>query len=100
MLDEAQQQLLLRLTPSAFDGDRGNWGLELAQTYALRGDRLKARVYSDSARLVFEDRLEAPRGRRAPRAARARAGLSGAEGGGYPGGRAWRGALSDQPRRL
>ena len=57
VLDEAQQQLLLRLTPSAFDDDRGNWGLELAQTYWLRGDRFKARVYSDSARLVFEDRL-------------------------------------------
>ena len=58
VLDETEQQLLLRLTPSAFDEDRGNWGLELAQTYWLRGDRLKARVYSDSARLVFEDRLK------------------------------------------
>ena len=31
-LDEAQQRLLLRLTPSAFDDSRGTWGIELAQT--------------------------------------------------------------------
>ena len=38
MLDDAQQRLLLRLTPSAFDDDRASWGSVLAQTYALRGD--------------------------------------------------------------
>ena len=38
VLDEAQQRLLLRLTPSAFDDDRGVWGIVLAQTYALQGD--------------------------------------------------------------
>ena len=53
VLDEAQQQLLLRLTPSAFDDDRASWGLVLAQTYALQGNRAKARVYADSARLAL-----------------------------------------------
>jgi TolB-like protein/tetratricopeptide (TPR) repeat protein len=57
VLDEAQQQLLLRLTPSAWDGDRATWGMVLAQTYALRGHREKARVYADSARLEFEREL-------------------------------------------
>ena len=59
VLDEAQQRLLLRLTPSAFDDDRATWGLVLAQTYALRGDRAKARVYADSARLAYEPSLQA-----------------------------------------
>jgi serine/threonine-protein kinase len=54
VLDEAQQQLLLRLTPSAFDDDRGKWGIGLAQTHALRGNRAQARVYADSARLAYE----------------------------------------------
>ena len=59
VLDEAQQQLLLRLTPSAFDDDRGSWGLVLAETYALRGNAAKARAYADSARLAFEQQLQA-----------------------------------------
>ena len=60
VLDEAQQQLLLRLTPSAFDDDRASWGIALAQTHALRGDTAKARVYADSARLAFEQQLATP----------------------------------------
>ena len=59
VLDEAQQRLLLRLTPSAFDDDRAEWGAALAQTYALRGDSAKARAYADSARLTFEQQLRA-----------------------------------------
>ena len=39
--------------------DRGNWGLVRAQVYQLRGDRGRARVYADSARLVFENSLRA-----------------------------------------
>ncbi len=62
MLDDAQQALLLRLTPSAFDGDRAAWGLVFAQTYALRGDQARARVYADSARLAFEEQLRATPG--------------------------------------
>jgi TolB-like protein/Tfp pilus assembly protein PilF len=57
VLDPAQQQLLLRLRPSAFDDDRATWGLVLAQTHALQGDTAKARVYADSARLVVESQL-------------------------------------------
>ena len=58
VLDDAQQQLLLRLTPSAFDDNRSTWGTVLAQTYALRGDGAKAQVYADSARLAREEQLK------------------------------------------
>jgi tetratricopeptide (TPR) repeat protein len=59
VLDDAQQQLLLRLGPAAYDGDRGTWGIVRASTYYRRGDRARARVYADSARLGFEETLKA-----------------------------------------
>jgi hypothetical protein len=45
--------VLLRLTPGAFDGDRGTWGIVLAQAWALRGDQAKAREYAEEARKAF-----------------------------------------------
>jgi tetratricopeptide (TPR) repeat protein len=59
VLDDAQQQQLLALPPSAFDDDLGNWGIVRAQTYWLRKDPAKARVYADSARLAFDEQLRA-----------------------------------------
>jgi len=59
VLDGAQQALLLQLTPSAFDDDRAQWGIVFAQTYALRGDQVRAHVYADSARIAFEEHLRA-----------------------------------------
>ena len=50
------QALLLRLTPSAFD-DRASWAIVLAETYRLRGDRARSRIFADSARLAFDERL-------------------------------------------
>jgi tetratricopeptide (TPR) repeat protein len=58
VLDEAQQGLLLRLPPSAFDNNRASWGIALAQTYAIQGNTARARVYADSARLAFEQQLD------------------------------------------
>jgi serine/threonine-protein kinase len=58
-LDDAQQSVLLRLGPGAFDNDRAAWGLVRAQAYALRGDRIRARVYADSARRTFEEQIRA-----------------------------------------
>jgi serine/threonine protein kinase len=58
VLDPAQQQLLLRLRPSAFDDDRAAWGLVLAQTYALYGNGAKARIYADSAQLAYRQQLQ------------------------------------------
>jgi hypothetical protein len=61
LLDTAQQALLVRLTPAAFDDDRGTWGLALTEAYALRGDQTRVRLYADSARLGSKEEL-----RRAP----------------------------------
>jgi tetratricopeptide (TPR) repeat protein len=58
VLDDAQQRVLLRLTPSAFDDDRAIWGIILAQTYALQGNMTKARVYADSSRLARPKQLQ------------------------------------------
>jgi TolB-like protein/Flp pilus assembly protein TadD len=61
LLDDEQQQLLLRLPPGPFDEDRQSWGLALAGTFAYRGDTTRARAYADSARLAGEVYLrEAP----------------------------------------
>ena len=59
VLDDAQQRQLLALPPSAFDNDRGAWAIVRAQTYYLRGDQAKARVYADSARVAMEEQLRA-----------------------------------------
>jgi serine/threonine-protein kinase len=59
VLEEPEQQLLVRLPPSAFDNDRGSWGLVMAETYHLRDDSTRWRGYADSARLAFEDKLKA-----------------------------------------
>ena len=59
MLDEEQRELLLRLTPSAFDDDRGTWALCLAQAYALKGDAANVRAYAEEARAAFEEQLRA-----------------------------------------
>ena len=57
VLDDEQQQLALRLPPSAYDGDLGTWGIIRAQIWHLRGRRDLARVYADSARLGLEETL-------------------------------------------
>jgi serine/threonine-protein kinase len=50
------QELLLRLTPTAFD-DRATWAIVRAQTLDFRDDRAGARIYADSARLGLEERI-------------------------------------------
>jgi tetratricopeptide (TPR) repeat protein len=49
VLDDEQQQRLLRVGPDAFENDRSEWALTLAQVGALRGDTALARVYGDTA---------------------------------------------------
>jgi TolB-like protein len=49
VLEEADQRLALRLTPSAFDGERDWWAQSLATLHWQRGDTAMARVYADSA---------------------------------------------------
>ena len=56
-LEEEQQRQVLTAPPGAFDEDRGVWGLVRTQIYYERGDRRRARVYADSARLAFEKQV-------------------------------------------
>src|SRR5207244_12120639 len=58
VLDDDQQQLLLRLPPSVFGDDRCTWGLVRAETYYVRGDLARERVYAASARLGLEETLK------------------------------------------
>jgi serine/threonine-protein kinase len=48
-LEEAEQELVLRLTPSAFDDDRSWWAQSLATLHWQRGDTALARAFADSA---------------------------------------------------
>jgi len=59
VLDEEQRELLLRLTPSAFDDDRGSWAFCLVQAYALKGDAANIRTYTEEARKATEEQLRA-----------------------------------------
>ena len=59
ILDEHQRELLLRLTPSAFDDDRGTWARCLSQASALERDAANVRVYAEEARQAFEEQLRA-----------------------------------------
>jgi tetratricopeptide (TPR) repeat protein len=59
VLDEQQQELLLHLTPSAFDDDRGGWGLCLVQAYTLKGAAANVHTYAEEARKAYEVQLRA-----------------------------------------
>ncbi|MFY9550815.1 MAG: protein kinase [Thermoanaerobaculia bacterium] len=59
VLDEGQSELLLRLTPSAFDDDKGTWSICLTQAYALRGDAANVHTYAEEARKTFEEQRRA-----------------------------------------
>ncbi|HUR95004.1 MAG TPA: BTAD domain-containing putative transcriptional regulator [Gemmatimonadales bacterium] len=59
VLDDAQQRQVLASAPSAFDDDRGSWGLVQAELSELRGDRRRATDYADSARLALEEQSRA-----------------------------------------
>jgi DNA-binding SARP family transcriptional activator/TolB-like protein len=59
LLDDAQQRQVLAAPPSAFDDDRGSWGLVRAGLYQLRGDPRRTAVYADSARLALEAQIRA-----------------------------------------
>jgi serine/threonine-protein kinase len=59
VLDDEQQRQVLAAPPSAFDNDRGGWGIVRAEIYQLRGDRARARVYADSAREALLEQTRA-----------------------------------------
>ncbi|MGH7559876.1 MAG: protein kinase domain-containing protein [Gemmatimonadales bacterium] len=49
LLDDEQRQRLLRLRPSHFGGNRGGWGVTMAQGWYAVGDSARVRAYADSA---------------------------------------------------
>ena len=57
VLDSSQTDLLLRLTPEAFDGDVSAWAMSLTQAYALRADIANARVHAEEARRTMEEQI-------------------------------------------
>ena len=59
LFDERQLRTLLDLTPAAFDGDRGTWGLRLSRASSRAGDEARARTLAETARKAFEEQLRA-----------------------------------------
>ena len=57
VLDDEQRAILLRLTASAFDDDRGDWALCLLQAHALKGDDVSVKAYAEDARTAFEEQV-------------------------------------------
>jgi tetratricopeptide (TPR) repeat protein len=56
-LEPPDLDLLTSLTPEPFAGQRTDWGLALAQGWALKGDSARSRIYADTARVAFEGML-------------------------------------------
>ena len=59
VLDDAQRDLALRLTPSAFDDNRGAWGTSLAQLDWLRKDTANQHLHAAEAVKALEEQLRA-----------------------------------------
>jgi len=49
VLEDAEYNLLFRLSPAAFDNDRAWWGQSLSIAASQRGDMVRAKAYADSA---------------------------------------------------
>ena len=59
VLEEADQDVVLRLPPSMHDDDRAIWATTLMQIYTLRGDQARARASADTAEVEFRKQLVA-----------------------------------------
>jgi len=57
LLNEQQRDVLLRLSPSAFDDDRAHWAACFAEAYALRGDAANARRYAEEAVKAYGEQV-------------------------------------------
>ncbi|HPF63125.1 MAG TPA: protein kinase [Gemmatimonadales bacterium] len=58
VLGDEQYDLLLRMTPAAFDNDRAWWGQALAMAAMQRGDVALARAYADSSLAVAKEQID------------------------------------------
>jgi TolB-like protein/Flp pilus assembly protein TadD len=59
LLDEEQQDLLLRLSPAAFGGNRAYWGLILASTARYQGDTAQTLHFAHEADRAFAPMIAA-----------------------------------------
>jgi len=57
VLDESQQNIVLRLGTTSFEDDPSARALAFTGIYHLRGDRARTRIYADSAHQLIQDRL-------------------------------------------
>ena len=59
VLEDEDQQLVMRLGPAMFDNDRSNWAVVQMQLATLRGDQTRARAFADTAQAAFLDQIRA-----------------------------------------
>jgi len=59
VMEEPELQLLLRVTPAAFNDDKGFWHLALAEAFALKGDGENVRLHAEAARKELENQTRA-----------------------------------------
>ena len=57
VLEDEDQQLVMRLGPSMYDNDRPIWAVTQMQIAMLRGDQARARAFADTAALEFRKQL-------------------------------------------
>ena len=58
VLEEEDQQLVMRLGPAMFDNDRSTWATVQMQLATLRGDRARAVAYADTAQAEFAKQIQ------------------------------------------
>jgi TolB-like protein/Flp pilus assembly protein TadD len=59
VLDGELRDLLLRLTPAAFDGDRVSWAIAIAQAHAFSHEDAKLKQYAELARVAGMEQVTA-----------------------------------------
>jgi serine/threonine-protein kinase len=57
VLEDEDQQLVMRLGPAMFDNDRANYAFVKMQIATLRGDKALERAYADTAEVEFKKQL-------------------------------------------
>ncbi|HEY7567877.1 MAG TPA: protein kinase [Gemmatimonadaceae bacterium] len=57
VLEDEDQQLVMRLGPAMFDNDRANYAFVKMQIAALRGDKAVARAFADTAEVEFRKQV-------------------------------------------
>jgi len=58
VLEDEEQQLVMRLGPPMFDNDRANWATVQMELSTLRGDQARARAFADTAQAEFAKQIQ------------------------------------------